>query len=79
MTIYYYYIIIVLTLINEPSSEFTPSLSQPLPKVSKDIKIEINADLKGIFAPQTSNGNIFFGKFEALIVYSIFISSLSVL
>ncbi|CAG8631023.1 15281_t:CDS:10 [Rhizophagus irregularis] len=35
--------------------EITPSLSQPLPKVSKDVKVEINADLKGIFTSQSSN------------------------
>ncbi|CAI2176888.1 3831_t:CDS:10 [Funneliformis geosporum] len=35
--------------------KYTPSLSKPLPKVSKDVKIEINSDLKGIFAPRTSN------------------------
>lgn len=34
-------------------NEFTPPLSQPLPKVSKDVKIEINADLKGIFVSQS--------------------------
>ncbi|RIA79796.1 hypothetical protein C1645_882505 [Glomus cerebriforme] len=31
-------------------SKFTPPLSQSLPKVSKDVKIEIKADLKGLFA-----------------------------
>lgn len=28
-----------------------------MPKVSKDVKVEINADLKGIFTSQSSNGN----------------------
>ncbi|CAB4398569.1 unnamed protein product [Rhizophagus irregularis] len=39
--------------------EITPSLSQPLPKVSKDVKVEINADLKGIFTSQSSNDKPF--------------------
>jgi len=32
--------------------------SQPLPQVSKDVRIEINADLKGIFAPSVLKGKI---------------------
>ncbi|GBB85008.1 hypothetical protein RclHR1_01160002 [Rhizophagus clarus] len=43
--------------------EFIPLLSQPLPKVSKDVKVEINADLKGIFTSRSSNAKPSFSLF----------------
>ena len=42
----------------ESMVESTTTPSQPLPQVSKDVKIEINADLKGMFAPSVLKGNI---------------------
>ncbi|CAG8490836.1 33942_t:CDS:10 [Gigaspora margarita] len=37
--------------LSESMVKSTTTPSQPLPQVSKDVKIEINADLKGMFAP----------------------------
>ncbi|CAG8493911.1 2107_t:CDS:10 [Dentiscutata heterogama] len=36
---------------SESMIESTTMLSKPLPRVSKDVKVEINADLKGMFTP----------------------------
>ena len=42
----------------ESMVESTTTPSQPLPQVSKDVKIEINADLKGMFTPSILKGKI---------------------
>ncbi|RIB23803.1 hypothetical protein C2G38_2170236 [Gigaspora rosea] len=48
----------------------TTTPSQPLPQVSKDVKIEINADLKGMFAPSVLKAatpfSLFGGNTESL-------------
>ncbi|RIB07914.1 hypothetical protein C2G38_2213043 [Gigaspora rosea] len=56
--IYIYETVIYVFIICRIYGRFHNNAVKPLPQVSKDVKIEINADLKGMFAPSVLKGKI---------------------